>query len=73
MIDGVHFFRSALFTAGPGINNSISLSKVKDEVRVTVCNNDHTVCIMSVPAMVTVKTLKMPAAVNHGELFYLVQ
>ncbi|KAI9255199.1 WD40-repeat-containing domain protein [Phascolomyces articulosus] len=57
---------SARFSAGPGMNNSICLSKtINNEIRVVVCNNDQTVCILSVPQMEKKATLKMPAAINH--------
>ena len=60
--------RSARFNAGPGMNNSISLAKtINNEIRVMVCNNDQTVCILSVPNMEKVCTLKMPAAINHSK------
>ncbi|KAI8144395.1 WD40-repeat-containing domain protein [Fennellomyces sp. T-0311] len=57
---------SAKFSAGPGMNNSISLSRTNNnDIRVTVCNNDQTVCILSVPSMEKVATLRMPTAMNH--------
>ncbi|CDS11593.1 hypothetical protein LRAMOSA03856 [Lichtheimia ramosa] len=59
---------SAHFTAGPGMNNSITLSKHHNGVRVTVCNNDQSVCIMSVPNMERIATLRMPAAINHASV-----
>lgn len=49
------------------MNNSITLSKHHNGVRVTVCNNDQSVCIMSVPNMERIATLRMPAAINHGK------
>ncbi|KAL1931792.1 hypothetical protein VTP01DRAFT_9936 [Rhizomucor pusillus] len=53
------------FTAGPGINNSVSLSRYRDQIRVIVCNNDHTVTVMTVPDMVKIATIKMACAINH--------
>ena len=68
-----YIFRSTHFTAGPGMNNSITLSKHHNGVRVTVCNNDQSVCIMSVPNMEKITTLRMPAAINHGKWGYMKQ
>ena len=54
------------------MNNSISLSKTAgNQVRVAVCNNDQTVCILNVPSMEKVATLRMPAAMNHSTLLYI--
>lgn len=51
-------------TAGRGMNNSICLSQHQDEIRMTVCNNDQTVSVFSVPDMEKIQTLKMPSAIN---------
>lgn len=56
------------FTAGPGINNSVSFSRYRDQIRVIVCNNDHTVTVMTVPDMVKIATIKMACAINHSKL-----
>ncbi|KAI7861183.1 WD40-repeat-containing domain protein [Circinella umbellata] len=66
MIKDMNSDWSARFNAGPGMNNSISLAKtINNEIRVMVCNNDQTVCILSVPNMEKLCTLRMPAAINH--------
>ncbi|KAG1083514.1 hypothetical protein G6F42_022189 [Rhizopus arrhizus] len=54
----------AIKTAGRGMNNSICLSQHQDEIRLTVCNNDQTVSVFSVPDMEKIQTLKMPSAIN---------
>ncbi|KAI9321225.1 WD40-repeat-containing domain protein [Dichotomocladium elegans] len=59
---------SARFSAGPGMNNSICLSKHKDQIRTIVCNNDHTVSVFDVPSMEKISYLKMPSAINHASV-----
>ncbi|KAI8394023.1 WD40-repeat-containing domain protein [Radiomyces spectabilis] len=56
---------SASFNSGPGMNNSIRLSRHQNEIRVTVCNNDHTIKVYRVPSMEKLFTLNMPTAINH--------
>lgn len=57
-------------TAGRGMNNSICLSQHQDEIRLTVCNNDQTVSVFSVPDMEKIQTLKMPSAINFCKWFW---
>lgn len=55
------------FQTGMGMNNSVHLSQTQgDQVRVTFCNNDHTVSVYAVPSMQKLVTLTVPAAINQG-------
>ncbi|KAI8078908.1 WD40-repeat-containing domain protein [Halteromyces radiatus] len=56
---------SDVFNIGPGMNNAIGLSKIDQDVRVTICNNDHTIHIYSIPSMKRITVLELPSAVNH--------
>lgn len=62
------YVRSMQVNTGSGMNNAISLSSYGDnESRVTVCNNDHTVKIYSLPNLQRLTTLNMPSPINHGK------
>ncbi|ORZ06473.1 WD40-repeat-containing domain protein [Absidia repens] len=56
---------SDVFNVGPGMNNTIGLSKIGQDIRVTVCNNNHTIHTYSVPSMERISYLELPSAVNH--------
>lgn len=56
---------------GRGMNNSVFLSRnACMKTRVTICNNDQTVSILSVPEMENVQTLKMPSAINYSKILH---
>lgn len=62
-------FRSSdVFNIGPGMNNTIGLSKIGRDTRVTICNNNHTILVYSVPSMKQIASLELPSAVNHSKL-----
>ncbi|KAL1932001.1 hypothetical protein VTP01DRAFT_9057 [Rhizomucor pusillus] len=55
------------FQTGMGMTNSVHLSQTQgDQVRVTFCNNDHTVSVYAVPSMQKLVTLTVPAAINQA-------
>ncbi|CAO3619820.1 unnamed protein product [Cunninghamella blakesleeana] len=56
---------SDVFHTGAGMNNSIGLSKINHDLRVTICNNNHTVHIYSIPSMKVIQVLNCPSAINH--------
>ncbi|CAO3640712.1 unnamed protein product [Cunninghamella echinulata] len=56
---------SDIFHTGAGMNNSIGLSKINQDLRVTICNNNHTVHIYSIPSMKKIQVLNSPSAINH--------
>lgn len=57
----------ATLQTGIGMNNSVHLSQIDEQdVRVTFCNNDHSVSVYSVPSMQKLVTLNVPAAINQG-------
>ncbi|SAM06335.1 hypothetical protein [Absidia glauca] len=56
---------SDVFNIGPGMNNTIGLSKIGRDTRVTICNNNHTIFVYSVPSMKQITALELPSAVNH--------
>jgi hypothetical protein len=61
-------FRSSdVFNIGPGMNNTIGLSKIGRDTRVTICNNNHTIFVYSVPSMKQITALELPSAVNHSK------
>ena len=59
-------------TAGRGMNNSICLSQHDDSIYMTVCNNDQTVSVFTVPDMEKIQTLKMPSAINYSKFDFCI-
>jgi WD40 repeat protein len=59
-------------TAGKGMNNSICLSQHDDGIYMTVCNNDQTISVFTVPNMEKIQLLKMSSAINYSKFnFYI--
>lgn len=61
--------RYATLKVGLGMNNCVRLSQhQKDgDLRVTICNNDQTISVYSIPNMQKLVLLEMPAAINQGK------
>ncbi|KAG2190974.1 hypothetical protein INT46_006443 [Mucor plumbeus] len=55
-------------TAGKGMNNSICLSQHDDGIYMTVCNNDQTISVFTVPNMEKIQLLKMSSAINYSSV-----
>jgi hypothetical protein len=57
---------SKICRLGRGMINSVCLSQEErnKKLRVTVCNNDQSVFIITVPEMEKIQTLNMPSAIN---------
>ncbi|KAF7727500.1 hypothetical protein EC973_007478 [Apophysomyces ossiformis] len=49
------------------MNNGTSLAQYNNEVRMAICNNDHTVKIYSVPTMERIAVLNFTSPINHGK------
>lgn len=49
---------------GYSMNNAVCLSQHQENVRITVCNSDHTVSVFTVPGLERIQTLNMPCAIN---------
>ncbi|KAI8880636.1 WD40 repeat-like protein [Backusella circina FSU 941] len=58
---------SKSWNAAHGMNNCVcvSLSPKESKPRVTVCNNDQTVSVFSIPGMEKIFSIKTPSAINH--------
>jgi hypothetical protein len=55
------------WNAAHGMNNCVcvSLSPKESKPRVTICNNDQTVSVFSIPGIVKICSINTPSAINH--------
>ncbi|KAI8137129.1 WD40-repeat-containing domain protein [Fennellomyces sp. T-0311] len=58
----------ATLKTGLGMNNCIHLSRTNGDLRVTICNNDHTLSVYTIPDLQKLVVLDMPAAINQVQV-----
>lgn len=68
------FLMGRAITTSPNntINNGLCFSKVRDEIRLVVSNNDASIRIFSVPHLRLLQTLEFSVAVNHSKWIHVV-
>ncbi|KAI9276878.1 WD40-repeat-containing domain protein [Phascolomyces articulosus] len=65
MINSLSSDWNTTLKAGLGMNNCVRLSQHNSDLRVTICNNDQTISVYSIPSMQKLILIDMPAAINQ--------